>query len=547
MSVELRCLWVFSQTSSSTDLVLVTSRRFQSVELRFKRAQEQEGLQYTAMPNDQDVLRDLRENILHEHHGKMENIPSLSKAYSEICERSVFHWSSEQEEVLEKPWPLGPVSAIHGGSVWPFIFISTSGDYSNPPRSDRFIVAAVIACPGHRRSLIEMPQITAGFGILEEVSSFLPSSASLQSIPAASARFQFYLKSALPFGSPVTMSPEILEQINTMSVTRADQAYMQNLPNQSSRRLPSWRPLPSSSVEPTASQSGQTSSRSVSIKIVEKLVCHIPPFERVSSTATCTVIGAIEFDSDIPGTPELVVPVSHSSVSPVITLHESARISEVIYDPPKTIEKISFIPPVTKFAVAKYFYTVLTSDQSFPIRADFNLMQISQSRFRFRLALDHKILFQYLFVRFKIFSDSFSGRLPSLPSVECSPRSKIEILETGEIQWSLKNPSTFTAEGEFVEGVADIGADVGSELSKSAQCFFSLAGQESFGSNFSINPKLVTVFPHVSKSLNMDVAYAVTSQSCTIPNSAVACPPCEEFLSLEECIVSETEQVISAA
>jgi len=555
MSVELRSLWVFNQTSGSRDLNLVTSRRFQTVEIRFKRAQEQAGIAYHPIPFDQDVLNDLRENILHEHHGQMERVPCLSKAFSHICDQPVFDWNQEQEGMLEKSWPLGPVSSISDGSVWPFIFISTSGDYSNPPRSDRFIVAAVVSIPGPRRSLIETPQITAGFGILEEVSGFLPSSATLSSVPASSARFQFYLKSALPFGSPVIMSPEILEQLNTMSVTRADQAYAQNVPNQSSRRLPAWRPLQTQSTESSQAPSSQTLSRLASMKIAEKLVCQIPSFSNSGSqSSACTIIGTVEFDSDIPGTPELVVPVSHSTVSPVITLHESARISEVFQDPPKTIEKISFIPPTSRFAFAKYFYTVPTSDTSFPVRADFNLMQISQSRFRFRLALDHKILFQYLFVRFRIFQDMASpGRVQSLLSVECSARSKIDILETGEIEWSLRNPSTFTADGEFVEGVADIDAcDTGtkSELSKSATCYFALAGQDSFGSNFSIDPKRVTVFPHVAKSLNVSVSYSVTSQSCLIANSAVSSGAGDHMISpdlLEDCIVCDPPELVLSA
>jgi hypothetical protein len=537
MSVELRSLWVFSQVLNDSGMVLVTSRRFQSVEIRYKRAQEQLNQPYKPIPSDQVVLDELSKHFLHEHRDKGEKMPSISKELTDMAHNSPFNWSEREEGLLEKSWPLGPISSICDGAIWPLVFISTSGDYSSTPRSDRFIVAAVVSVPGPRRLLIDMPQITAAFGVLEEVSSYLPSSPSLASNPAASARFQFFLKSALPFGSPVITSPEVLEQMNNASVTRADQAYMQNLANQSSRRLPSWRPLPTHSVESVTVSQNPPLSRSVTIKVSERLICQLPPLSESTSPSSCTIVGAVEFDSDILGTPEIVVPLNHSCRSPVITLHESARISEVLQDPPNTVEKISFIPPTMRFVVAKYFYT---DDTNFPVRADFSLMQISQSTFRFRLALDHKILFQYLFIRFRVFKDlETGGRVQSFPSIDCSPRSKIEVLDSGEVQWSLKNPSTFTAEGEFVEGVAEItGLSQSSDLSRNAVCHFALLGDESFGSNFSINPKLVTVFPHVSKSLN--VSYSVQSQSCLIPNTALG--EDDSIITpetLEDCIVCE--------
>ena len=560
MSVELRALWVFSQGASSKDVTIVTSRRFASVELRFRRSQEQFGHPYDPIPCDRDVVDEFRDFILHESEEKLEPVKGLSESFSDVFRYPVFKWNSEQDKLLEKPWPLGPLCSLRDGKVWPFIFISTSGDYSNPPSSDRFIVAAVVSAPGPRRPLIEMPEVTAGFGVLEELSSYLPSSPSVSSIPACSARFQFYLKSALPFGSPIVTSLNILEQLNTSSVTRADQAYSQNTSNHSSRRVPSWRPLPHQTEDPKTAANGQPSlSSSVVIKISERLVCKIPSLSDPSATtdSECTIIGTLEFDSDISGTPEITLPLSHSGPPPIITLHQSARVSEIFDDKDeKIVEKISFIPPTSKFTVAKYFYKLKPSfEGSFPIRADFNLMQISQSKFRFSIALDHKILFQYLFVRFRVFDNPSISKVDQFfTHVECSARSKIEILNSGEIQWTLKNPSTFTLDGEYVEGVIELDTfttpfdGLSSNISKFANCFFELAGRETFGSHFSVNPKLVAVFPHSSKGLTVKTECSVKSENCVIINSATSLSEQLGDLSipdiLEDCIVYEPESTV---
>jgi len=475
-------------------------------------------MEYHKIPKDEEVLNEFSACINIDPVDPASCPPSVSGSLSKAFEGSMFHWDPIQENLKEKMWPLGPVTRLNEGRVWPFIFISTSGDYSDPPLMDRYLIASVVSV--HVRvetippPLLELPQVTAAFGVLEDMSKFLPTS-SPSLVPHISSKFQFYLKSALPFGSPVCTSIDILDQQNSSSATYSDQQYLQN-PQicQSSRRIPAWRPFVG--INPSIPSN---SSAVILLVISEELQFEIPH-------SYCTVIGSVDCNAEqVSGTPEIIVPVATSAAcNPTITLDNSAKITEVFSTNPSSagerLTKISFIPPIANFSVCNYHYRLPMSELKFPIWGEFSLMQVSQTKFRFRLNLKLKKLFKKFFILFKII-ESTDVIIPCLENTELSPRTKIEVTPDGLIRWTLKNPSTFSADnGEFAEGIVDIGQQHPGDITRHADCHFILSEGASMGSNFAIDPKQVSIFPNSNKT-NVEVDYIVASQRCTLMNSAV--------------------------
>ena len=185
--------------------------------------------------------------------------------------------------------------------------------------------------------------------------------------------------------------------------------------------------------------------------------------------------------------------------------------------------KISFIPLSRLFTVAHYTYSHFPTRVNFPILAAFSLFQISQNKFKFKLSVKLNMLFSMFHIQFPV-SDNVNIVAVSIPTVECSKRSKIEISQDGKIVWTLKTPATYS-EGEGVEGVIEINKPLAEtdQVAKYAKCSFSMSGKNL--SQVQIDKKLVSVFPNNNKT-NISMGYELVSDgnSCTIVNSSIENP-----------------------
>jgi hypothetical protein len=436
----------------------------------------------------------------------------------------VFFYDKEQEDLIEeKEWPLGPTSAI--GSVWPFVFLSTDGNYDAFPNmhSDRYFVCGVVAVytTERRRPLIELPEVTAAYGVLEEISHFLPPNLS----SSTASTFQFHLKSAMPFGSPVRTSLDDLNLLNSTSMTQNDLVVLSNWASMSTQRIPAWKPFP------IAATSGLHSA-SLKLHVSEKVRFEIISGDQVN---TCCVSGSIICDCDIPGVPEVTMPIQFHHGSGSLSVHACAKL---LSESDKESIKVSFIPLSSTFSVCDFNYPTLRFPKGgFPIVASFRLFQISPTQFRFNLSVRLKILFTHFHVTFRV---SKCTRIVATPHTSHSQKTRFEIVN-GSVMWTFKAPTTFNPNGEQIDGIIETNAPPsGTELGRHASMHFRMT--DNYFSKLRVMRENVSIFPNTAKT-NIIVSYEMMSAGgCIILNEALACNT-----SLEQAIdFTDSIEIVSA-
>ena len=505
---------------------LVTSRRFRTVEKRFKKACEEGHSPYKPIPADADVVTHFTACILQDRDRDHISLTSISESLAKEFHGLVFRYDEYQEHSLvEKEWPMGPTSSI--GGVWPFIYTSTDGDYSEAPpkHGDRFFVAGVLAVySAGRQPVIELPELTAAIGVLEEVSQFLPQTSVSYPTAAIASKFQFYLKSALPFGSPVLTSFDDLRQFNATSIATTDAALLnQAATGVSSQRIPSWKPFPILPV------SGGSTSASLKLHVVEH-VCFALSGKEV---AKCTVAGQIVCDCDIPGTPEITLPLQCGLSRPSLTLHGCARLLSESTD---KLMKISFVPLSSAFPVACYNYPSLSHSTAFPVEASFRLFQISPTQFRFRLTVRLKILFAQFHLAFS--ASTGPVKIVALPHTVHSNKTKVEIVN-GIAVWTLRTPATFNPDGEEIDGVAETDGPLGPGDSIARQASVHFRMRDNHFSQLVVLKENISIFPNNAR-VATSVSYEMlsTQAGCVVHNSATPDAPSKsEVLDFNDCLV----------
>ena len=422
---------------------------------------------------------------------------------------SVYLWNEKRDDLLtEKQWPLGAVSSLGDGLVWPFIFISSNGSYEEkvPAYSDRYFLCGVVAVYERTRGrLIEYPEITSGYRVLEDLAGFLPSTSISRPHISVAVKFQFYLKSALPFGSPVSTSVDLIEQFHTVSCSATDVALSQTGSQFSSQRIPSWKPFPAPvSLGPNATPSH------LRIEILEKVSFQI----QASGSVTSSIHGTVNCDCDIPGTPEVILPLTYGEAAPVITTHACAKLSVAESD---SAAKLSFIPLSSAFAVCNYHYHRWMGEE-FPISAKFLLFQISPTRFKFQLNLKLSIGFNFFALTFQVLRSG--PKISALSHLDHSGKTKVELVNADRILWTIKNPTSVSADGESLEGIAEIESLESSqagEIAGHAKIQFLLANKNL--SAIAVPRNLVSIFPAPLKNTTTVKCETVSSLVCAVTNS----------------------------
>lgn len=215
----LRGLWIFH---AEADVRLLMSRRFPTVERKMQRLL---GDDYTALPCDEDISMMFVSEILHEREDHCIP-PGIPEPFHEDFEQGSFSWKGAQEKYLERLWPMGPVCSINDGKIWPLLFLFKRG----------FYLVTVVALEKKYKvetvRTLDFPQITAAFAVLEDICDFIPAALTISDV-AGIAELQYYIRSAIPFGSPVNTNYQLLRLVR------------QGFPNKEEepgQRSPAWKP-----------------------------------------------------------------------------------------------------------------------------------------------------------------------------------------------------------------------------------------------------------------------------------------------------------------
>ena len=463
---------------------------------------EKSCLLYSSVPDDSFVYNHFTTCILKERHGEPLTIPLVSNSFNaELKHRAFFYDESQERDLVEKEWPLGPTSKI--GEVWPFMFISTDGDYDEVPdvHADRFFVCGLVSVDteSHRKALIDLPEVTAGFGVLRDIAQFLPPSIS----SSTASKFQYYLKSAMPFGSPVCTSVDDIHQFH--STARSDNVQQSQTNGMSTQRIPSWKPFP---IVPNSSSSFQPST--LKLYVSEKV-----SFEIISGEATssCSASGSIMCDSDIPGTPEITMPIQLHHGGAALTVHACAKILHESSASEK-LSKVSFIPLSNVHPVCMFNYPALRVSQ-FPIVASYRLFQIAPTQFRFNLSVRLKILLSRFHVTFGV---AHGCKITALPHTTHSSKTKSEFFHDA-VTWTFKSPTTFNPDGEDIDGIIETETPPIGELEKHARIHFTMT--ENHFSRVKILKDNIAIFPNTVAKTNINVSYEMSTDECLVANQAV--------------------------
>ncbi|CAE7798247.1 unnamed protein product [Symbiodinium necroappetens] len=65
---------------------------------------------------------------------------------------------------------------------------------------------------GERPRALDLPSVTAAFAVLEDICDFIPANLSISDVTGIS-ELQYYIRSALPFGSPVNTNFYLLRMV----------------------------------------------------------------------------------------------------------------------------------------------------------------------------------------------------------------------------------------------------------------------------------------------------------------------------------------------
>lgn len=346
----LRGLWIFHAES---DVRLLMSRKFPTVE---KKMQRLLGEDYVALPSDEDINVMFITEILHEEEDHY--IPlGIPEPFHDDFQQGSFSWNAEQEEYAEKLWPMGPVCSICNGRIWPVLFLFKKGFY--------FVTVLALekkSKPEQVRAL-EVPQITAAFAVLEDICDFIPASLTISDV-AGISELQYYIRSAIPFGSPVNTNYHLLRKVRYGFPNKEDETAQRN---------PAWKPY---------LYKGKSK---LTLSIVETVNCTL--YGKAEYADECFIAGTVYCCADIIGIPEICVPISYHNdqgLPPEISVHNCAHVVGGIKAAKDDSFKISCTPPTGPFVLCRYRYA---SSPVVPVRGFYQIKEMSPIEFRLLVQL----------------------------------------------------------------------------------------------------------------------------------------------------------------
>ena len=502
MSCEFRAIWVFYQGGEQNEVGvnLVASRRFPTVECRLRQLYRQSGTPFHDIPVNEAVHEKFVSGVLKERSCSGITIETMSPSLKSELAVPVFAFDPPEASVKsEKLWPQGPTCML--GEVWPFIYISSDGSYEETPASvlGRYYICGILGVSPSgikRPPILEYPEVSAGFGVLESLLEFLPSAA-----PNAgwASKFLYQIKTALPFGSPVFMSLDVINDFESSGTAKDTAILSQSTGQTAGHRIPSWKPFPTFAC-----------SGALKLHVVESVSFEVSN----KGVLYSSVSGKLLCESDISGSPEVILVVS-SPGKLTFQLHDCAKL--LTSSSEDGIRKISLIPLAKPFTVCDFTSVVPLDTCSLPIEGSFKLFQIAPQQFRFTLFVKLKILFSHVSVTFGV---NPVLKILSTTHLTHSTKTKFENSSDSSFVWTFKNPATYNPEGEHIEGLIETERALlpGEVVSRNA-CINFRAGN-CYLSNLAILKDNVSIFPNPGRT-NISVSYEmVSSGECHVLNSA---------------------------
>lgn len=346
----LRGLWIFH---AEADVRLLMSRRFPTVERKMQRLL---GEDYFALPCDEDINIMFITEVLHEEEDHYIP-PGIPEPFHEDFQQGSFSWNASQEAHTEKLWPMGPVASICKGKIWPLLFLFKKGFYlvTVVALEKKYKVETVRA--------LELPQITAAFAVLEDICDFIPANLTIADVSGI-AELQYYIRSAIPFGSPVNTNYHLLRMVRQGFANKEDET---------TRRSPAWKPY---------LYKGKSK---LSLSIVETVNCTL--YGKPEYEDECFIAGNVYCCADLPGIPEICVPMSFQNSGgspPEISVHNCAHVVGGIKAAKEESFKISCTPPTGPFVLCRYRRSC---SAIVPVRGFYQIKEMSPVEFRLLLQI----------------------------------------------------------------------------------------------------------------------------------------------------------------
>jgi len=329
------------------------SRRFPTVERKMQRLL---GDEYVALPCDEDINIMFITEVLHEVEDHY--IPTgIPEPFHEDFQQGSFSWNAAQEAHTEKQWPMGPVASISKGKIWPLLFLFKKGFYlvTVVALEKKYKVETVRA--------MELPQITAAFAVLEDICDFIPASLTIADV-AGIAELQYYIRSAIPFGSPVNTNYHLLRMVRQGFPNKEDET---------TQRSPAWKPYL------------YKGKAKLSLSIVETVNCTL--YGKPEYEDECFISGNVYCCADLPGIPEICVPMSfqnNGGPPPEISVHNCAHVVGGIKATKEDSFKISCTPPTGPFVLCRYRRA---ASEIVPVRGFYQIKEMSPVEFRLLLQI----------------------------------------------------------------------------------------------------------------------------------------------------------------
>eukprot|EP00928_Gymnodinium_smaydae_P014383 TRINITY_DN15258_c0_g1_i2.p1 TRINITY_DN15258_c0_g1~~TRINITY_DN15258_c0_g1_i2.p1 ORF type:complete len:739 (+),score=148.48 TRINITY_DN15258_c0_g1_i2:277-2493(+) len=355
MACMLRGLWIFHAES---DVRLVTSRRFPTVERKMQRLL---GDDYVALPSDEDINIMFITEVLHEEEEHFIP-PGIPEPFHEDFSQGSFAWDAKQEAYAEKLWPMGPICSISKGKIWPLLFMFKKGFYLVT------VVALERKYKVEQVRSLELPQITAAFAVLEDICDFIPAQLTIADV-AGISELQYYIRSAIPFGSPTNTNYHLLRMVRHGFPNKGEEETRQ--------RSPAWKPY---------LYKGKQKLR---LSIVETVHCML--YGKAEYEDDCFIAGTIYCCADVSGIPEIILPISYSGDQasakparpPDFSVHNCAHIVDDVRGGKSADSlKISCTPPTGPFVLCRYRYA---TSPIIPVRGFYQLKEMSPVEFRLLL------------------------------------------------------------------------------------------------------------------------------------------------------------------
>jgi hypothetical protein len=505
MATQFRGIWVLYQgpTTAEGNIKLIARRTFPTVEKRAKASYLLHGRELPMVPSDEAILHHFSTCILSKRRGGDIRIDHLSGSLSSEISGRVFACEPEdQASFHEKEWPLGPTLKI--SDSWPFIFVTNDGTYEELSDNGRLVICGlVLVGPDIEKApLMRLPELTAAFGVLKEISKFFPPSTNTIPSEASISRFHFLVKTALPFGAPFITDLDTLNLIDQNNISSNDAQILMHCSTGpgSSVRIPAWKPFPLFSGGSFQVKINVTES--VSFDVLDGEVRH------------CSVSGTIVCDNDLFGTPEVIIPVHVTPGQQSLVLHDCSKLVNSVHD---DVLKISFVPPNGAFNLCSFSMSTPLKVAQFPLDLSFRLLQISPTQFKFDISAKLRVLFSHFSVLFCV---NKNVPIASIALRATCPKWKADVSHETHVLWTLKNPATYS-DGETIDGVVETTRPLLSteEISRFAVVSFRISSV--YFSKLKILKETISFFPPIPKA-NVKISYeTVSTGGCLILNSAV--------------------------